>query len=765
MGNGSSYRIKRNLYITVFVVVMLLFVVRVYNAVQRTNYGALILFTDIDVEVSLNYPKQILSPKNDVSYPLTLAFTKNNQVLPSISTYKVILQSPTLLFVDSKGAQVPSEFQFASNSTFIETSIYIRPYLSDIYPRRHVIFAQVLVDGTPALVKPLPIEIQTEPLWFSFFSLTTASLLEVSLVAALVAWIINAVDAGENARKEQEGKRKEQEGKIRDELNDLSALPYLAQMKKVIALKKEADDNHLSAALDDEIERKEGSFSEKEFCRALSDEWRQDTSLAYDEFRTLHTYFFPVGNYKDSMDALGEIIHQISIPQDRALTHISCLMKWWDDFDADARDLVVGALSILSEKSGSSQFSPQELWEDAFKHENRRRLLRDVQIQTIFPQLVDPKTGKPNPIGYRAWSYPAYSSNDETCAWLEKKFSLASNPFGANNFAFRPFYPTGFARPDQWEEFQSPVPQYGQCPLEEDTKALTILMRAEGLPRNEDDRLGMPERQIFPVMVAFEQIASPEPPLAMVTRSAAQAWMDVLASSPDAMLDLPPLEQAALMELLVWAFGSTGTAVNYLKRAGAGNGVAERLLTQKISEFKPAFSPTHLPSNAILISWLKLRPPDLAYTYLIVSVNEIPASARSWWLEHFILLIPTLFENGIVAKVFSSSQIPAALPLSTISLNWSDAQLKTSLASQFDAAMDRDTRKGMGKIIDFRSLFGYNASVGYFETDEATTDKLVNTSCNSLARMLKLGTLLLKNHDKQDGFLFVVELDAILETA
>lgn len=764
----ASYRIKIGLYVFVIIMVGTLFGVRMHNAWQRTNYITKTIFENGDIQISLHHPVKILSAKNDASYPFTLSYYYTGDI-NSPHTYEIFLQSSTLLFVDARGVEIVPRFQFTGDRTFFEQSIYVRPYLSEIYPQRHEINLQAVVNGQIEPNQLTSIEIQAEPMWLSFFSLAAVSLVEISVATALITWIVNAIDASLTARKERVDK-------IREVLNGLSSLSYLEQMDKVYKLEDEVKNDNFDYDIREEIQKIRGRFKEEEFFRALGEQLRKDRLIDFSKAQNLYNLFDPPSENKDCMKALGRILSSDTFPAEEIFPLITAITKLWDRLDTDAKDLMIGALKRLSQKAVLSSISATELQTQVFTTSKKRRLLRDVEIQRIFPQLVDPLKGKPLPLGYDIkWRHFQKSSDDpEIVDWLGN-FSLVSNPFGAGNLKSCPFYPEGSARPDRWEDVLAPFPQRVQCLTQEDAKALNFLMRSECFPKEKVDAQGNqtldPGKQTFPVMVSFGQSSPSEMPLITLTRSTAQTWMEILSFSPDGMLDLLPAEQVALLELLCWNFGSNSIVINLLKQAGQKDNPTDRLLIRKIDEFKTGFSSSHLPQDAILLSWLKVRPPDLNHTFLIIPIDEFPENVRSWWLEQFIPLIPAFFLNGIVIKLFSSSYIPVTIPLSAIRVNWSEPQLKISLNAQFDAAVDKNRRNEMGLRLDFRSLFGFNASVGYFETEEDTTDKLISASHNSLARMLILGNRLLQYHCKSrikdrvsEKYLYVEDLETILKT-
>lgn len=757
------YWVKIALYIIVILVVGSLFGVRVHNTLQKNNYSTETIFQNGDIRVSLHHPVKILSPKNDFSYPLTFSFYYTGDIT-SPHTYEISLQSPTLLFVDSKGAELTPRFQFTSVQTFFEQSVYARPYLSEDYSQKHPIFISVLVDGTLTTIQPKPVEIEVEPRWFSFFSLAASSLLEVSIASALISWAAGAIDVSLSARKEREAARKEQVTKIRESLNSLSSLSYLEQMDKVWKLENEVKNEHLDGEIGEEVKEIKRRFNEEEFFRALGEKLRQNNSPPFSVIERLYNCFYRSKQYIECISVLGGILNQ-STNQENVLSDIKTLMRLWDEFDINAKDLIVGLLKNISTNLIAG-IAGSDLSEKVFNGVNRRRLLRDTEVKTLFSQLFFLP-----PVGYDTkWlQLPNHPVNPKVIDWL-KQHDLVVNPFGASCLKNFPIYPEGSLSPDQWDDFLPHLPQQAQCLTAEDTRVLAFLLRAECLPTKkvgaEGNETVDSRKQFFPVWVSFNQSSTIESPILTVARSAAQAWLDILCFSPDAMLDLVHAEQIALLELLCWASGSNNAVINLLKRDNfRGDNASACLMIKKIEEFKSEFSSAHLPQDPILISWLKVRPPDLNYTYLILPLDEFSLAAHVWWLEQFGSLIPTLFLNGIVTKAFYSSCVPVALPLSTIQLDWSDTRLKTSLNAQFEAAMDRKARYETGVSVDFRALFGSHPLIGYFESEEDTTDKLIAASHNSLACMLTLGNRLLETHCEQEvptPYLSVAELETIL---
>ncbi len=750
------HRIKGWIYGFVIVIVGLLVIVRAYNSLQRITY----LTQQLDgigtgIQVTLNYPEKIPGSKIEASYPLTVTFANPGNLSPS-HTYEFIFESSTLLFTDSKGGEVAPCIQITSAYAFIEKSIYVRPFLAEQYPARHKVFVKVLVDGQEVKPQSDFIEIQNEPIWFSYASLVAASILEISVVLGLAGWIIKTIDEAQSASKELAEKH-------RNELQTMRFLPVLERMRKFMDSEKRIRDKHLEEDISDDFQQIRKSVSDRQFLQALGEQLRHGNANELADVEILYNYFFE--DHKDSILALATILGSSSIVQD-TIPLISAIVKLWDDFDADVKDLIVGALEKLSQKAPLSEISAADLYAHAFINLNRRRLFRDTELQKVFPQLVDSATGKPRPLGYKStWLDVAKpKDNPKVLDWL-KQHALIANPFGWDDLKSSPFYPEGFARPGQWEAFLDPVPLFAHCPTTEDAKPLAFLSRVECLPVRKDDQKDQIEkskRQIFPIWISLEQTSLAQLPLPALAHSAARAWLDILPLCPDALLDLPLSEQQALLELLCWSLSSNDAVIHLLKRSGLEDNTVGQVLTRKISEFENRFSPAHLPQDAVLLSWLKIRPPELNQTYLILSIDDFRFGTHPWWFEPFSSLISTFFLNGIVTKAVASTPVPISLSLLETHMSWSDKQLSLSLEQQFSVAANLEEARIMGVYCCFPELFGPGA------TEEETTKKLVSASHHSLARMLTLGNRLLQSHCEQEvpgKYLTLEELEDILKTA
>jgi len=771
MGN-ALHRAKGWIYGFVMVVVLILVSIRAYNAWQKTTYHTRpIEGVGEGIQISLNYPVKIPGSKIEALYPLTIGFT-NQGDRSQAHTYEFIFESPTLLFTDSEGGEVASQVQITSDYAFIEESIYIRPFLAEQYPGFNRISVKVLLDGEKIETQPDFIEIKNEPLWFSYASLFAASILEVSVVLALLGLIINFIGNAQESQKELMERRNA-------DLQELAARPILEQARRYIDLEQKRIREHWDKELTDELHKKQPVFKEVEFLQDVGRTLREGQVSELTDLVKQYNRFFGVQrkNHQESITALARMIATVetrspTLPlflqtwrsifkkerfaakvSETPLSLITNLIKLWDDFDTDVKDLMIAALDRFSEKDTLSQLPKAELQspdgereqKQIFDPYNRRRLLRSKEISGLFPQLVPP------PPSYdTVWRQPQECQTDpKMLDWLQQH-DFAANPFGCD-LRLYPAYPRSMTRPDQWESFVIFSPQIAICPTLEDVNPLAVLLREECLFA----------LQIFPILISLQQENTTQPPLITLGHAAARSWLDVLSHSPNALLDLSLISQYTLLELLCWSLGSKETLINLLQQNGLEENVAGSVLKRRIAEFENCISSTHPLQNQVLLTWLGIRPPDLKQTGLILCLDGKPPPLAYSWCEHFSPFIPTLFQNKIITKVMASTPIVLSLSLPEIQLSWSDERLGKSLDSQFSAAMDKEVRDVMGKAIRFHELFGPGATEG------ETTHKLIAASGHSLARMLTLGNHLFQKHCEQEvpeKYLTPEELDDILTT-
>ncbi len=721
-------------YIIAMLLAVVLLAARSYNVLQRTIYSTQEIYSvGAGVQIYLSYPARIAGPEIDASYLLVVKYVNRGNAIPApVYPYEIVFEAPTLLFTDSKGGEISPRVQFSGEYGIIQKSIYIRPFPSGQYSSLHRIFIKVLADGKEiTTTQPNFIDIENQPTWLSYINLYA---LDLSILLGLFAFCFTMFNNILSSRKELVGK-------YREEAQKLAALPLLERMRKFIYLKNETRNDKDFAGELQQI-KKTLCGSEREFIRAIGESLQQEKLNELTDVETLHGFFFE--KHKDSISALATLIMSQTLKEPLSL--ISDIVKLWDDFDADAKDLIALALNRYRNKIAIHKFSKKKLESKVFVSPSHRRLLRSEEIRKLFPQL-----GPPSPNYDATWRHLEECQPDsmKMLNWL-KQHGLASNPFGCNPKLY-PAYPENIARPDLWESFVLSPSSIALSSTAEDVFSLAILLRRELLSA----------RQTFPILISLREEDITQSPLVTLARTTSRTWLDILSLSPDALLDLSPMMQEALLELLCWSFGAKETLAYLLQESGLKEDVPGSVLRRKIAEFESHISLTHTPQDQVLLSWLKIRPPDLGQTSLILHLDGNLHPLAYTWLAHFSLLIPLLLHNKITTKAIVASPAPISLSLPSMQLSWSDNQLRVSLFSQFiNAATRAEGDIPEGDPIQFRDLFGLGVS------EEETTEKLIFASRGSLSHMLRLGNQLLQKHcesEKPEKYLSPEELGDILK--
>lgn len=746
-------QVKKGIYIFAASVALLLLGVRAVNVLQKNNYATEPLKnTGSDVQIFLSFPKVIQSSKTETLYPLTITFINQSHPQPAVD-YDFSFESSSLIFTDAAGKDVDQHVKISSDYSSIEKRIFIRSSPSGGYPVRHEINIMVEKGGQPLGTTPETVTIPSESKFFSYFTLIASSILEISIVLGLATLVTKALDDEQKARRDLMDQR-------RAEIQKVMSLPLLVRMRQYLELRDKQRKEQWDEELNDEFVAKQAVFSgpaaEQELLQVVGEylvQGRQneltDLDVLYGRFYTLH---------KQSIDVLANIIRKQDLKEE-PLWLVSQIVMLWDDFDAAVKDLIVVALVLLSQKVDLSKISGDLLKKETFYDNGktkRLRLLRSVELRAVFPQLNTP------PTDYDATWFHQKSpeENPKVSAWLKQHY-LLSNPFGGYDLRDYPFFPSGAHRPDQWPSFLSSTPSFAHCPSAEDVQPLAFRLRNECIQLGEANKTIHIRQNTFPVVVAHIQQTYLQQPLVTLAHAVSQSWLNILPMSPDALLDLPIVSQDSLLNLICWSLGSKYAAINILRQRLPGENAACRLLKSKFSDFNCQFSSTIQPPDVILLSWLRIRPPDMERTFLILVDDERPHSTLGQWFQYFSPLIPHLTLDGVMTKVISSTHLPYANSISTIEFTWFDNDhkaIKRYLDGQFDAAMD-PVEISLGKAISFHELFGPGSS------PEHTTDKLIAASQCSLAQLLRLGNRLFQNHcnaDKPEKYLSPEELDDIL---
>lgn len=744
-----NHQVRKWIYALVVISFLTLIAVRASSGFLRTDYNIQPIYADgAGVAVHVNKPKRILGSKIEASYPVTVTF-ENQAVKPLTHTYEFVFESSSLLFTDIKGDEIAPRLEFENDSSFLQKSFYVRPFLPEQDSNFHVIYVKVAVDGKEIKSAFNSFEIQKTPTLISDASFIAGAILEISILLGLATWMIYALDNTEKFRKSLMERRKA-------DLLELSLLPILDQARQLVDLDQKRASEIWDKNLVDELRRKQLTIREVDFFQAVGVALRADQLSELTDLERQYNFLFgkQKENRKESVLALVKMIEPVrdqnfgksffsrlpdaikksffkeEIESELSLTFK--LIKLWDKFDVDVKDLIITVLAQFPGKNAlaalpkadlqslSDDVSEQKLFDLA----NRRRLLRSEEIRKLFTQIdVHPVSH----FSARGQIQNYEGDSPKTLVWL-KRNDLAANPFGFDPMLY-PLYPPGVARPDEWDIFLKAPPCIAVCPTAEDVYPLAALLR--------DDFLST--EPVFPILIHLQRENFLQAPLVTLAHAAARTWLEILPLSPDALLDLPLVSQQNLLELLCWSAGAKEALIQILQQNGLMDDSSGEVLKRKISSFESYIMPTSVPQDQFLLNWLGIRPAGLDFTCVILCLNGAIHPLVHVWCDHFGSLTHSLFQKKIIAKVIAAPSAIVTLPLSKMELSWSHQQLKNSLVGQFDLAMHPEEKKS-GKFVRFYELFGPG------ENEDVITEKLILASSFSLARMLTLGNRLLQKH-------------------
>ncbi len=232
---------------------------------------------------------------------------------------------------------------------------------------------------------------------FLFWKLIIEYVTSPEVVLGLASFLL-ALNANSFERRQKE---QEQNEIARDQLQKMPSLPVLEQLRKYLELEERSIGESWPDGLVDDLQQLQNSFPERNFLQAVSECLRQGKSNELVDIEKLYNRFFEnhkdFDKHKNSISALAKIITQ-QLSNHDSLSIVSDIVKLWDDFDADVKDLIVEAMIRLNvelvqfKQPDLSQLAKADLYKNVFYDDNRRRLLRFDELRRIFSQLDPPPT-------------------------------------------------------------------------------------------------------------------------------------------------------------------------------------------------------------------------------------------------------------------------------------------------------------------------------------------------------------------------------------
>ena len=322
---------------------------------------------------------------------------------------------------------------------------------------------------------------------------------------------------------------------------------------------------------------------------------------------------------------------------------------------------------------------------------------------------------------------PQIPEHQPLSSWLDKHM-LSRSPFGPGSLRLDELLLRSWLPPQGWATITSERPTLIWSPDDEDRTAVALML---------EYHVQTVFKHVFPATIVLPPLANFSNPtdsaITYVTRAIGDAWTRFVAFNPEVYLNLPKNHAALLASLLNWAnWGFEGLRLALIEDeldpdTDLGGAVVESLYHTLHS-----VSPQVL-TNARLEAWLRLRPPDLSHTFLILNCQDQQNSTvPQEQFKDIIALSTELAAAGIVLKALAPFSLPKIPPImDPVTLTWSDANLDQMLKKRMFLASQALEHIG--------ELFGP-------VPDPDANLILVEKAQGSLSRMLYLGRKLLMKH-------------------
>lgn len=221
-------------------------------------------------------------------------------------------------------------------------------------------------------------------------------------------------------------------------------------------------------------------------------------------------------------------------------------------------------------------------------------------------------------------------------------------------------------------------------------------------------------------------------------RAMASAWLDLLASNPDAWFELATRERALLAEFLTWGAGGWPQVELALlqRREPDQQSWTGRAFWQALSDLSARASQNRLePDAGKVLRWMALRPMRVDGSYAIVILRLAVAGSPPYSPAVFLDIKPDLELARVVLKLILAPEAGATegFPVrGLVDLCWSDGQLLQVIQARVLAA----TRGDKPTLSD---LFAHEP---FPEADRRLAEK----AQGSLSTLFRIGNTVLSAH-------------------
>jgi hypothetical protein len=749
-----------------------------YTAVQRAE--------NCPLQVVVTYPRQLLLPvANTPQQPLLIQVANAQNVEYTISLSK----ADWFLLYDQDGNIISSHWDGTGDAVF---TAVVKTYPDSMAsPEKHQIELTETGNQFSCVVDLGEISVETVSnsrwrLAFGIFARNIA--LPLGLLSAIAGWVVSYL--GKETDK-LDASFREKMGKLATEfLSDpLYAVEQCVELRRLVDKKSLGSDAEKElvrvvrslvsprgvgrllkqigefANQKDQIRLMSALASIVTFHEVFAADLNQDTGTdrIFLALEQIHSYFSEQRNLtlldasthpreiligkrnlppfvKAPIERFGEWRKQRRISKAKKV--IEQLLGIWDEQDVYSADFVIYGLNKFQNIDSISTFLKDAIQ----KSPKRRRLMRYKSLAWLGDSLEPyewPPLRATEPIRYSALN-----------RWFASKPVINANPFEPSPRADALLLDSRLKishQPEGWEILANNHSGVFASSCYEDLLSAALLLQ--------DFFQDTLFQSVFPILLEYSDEWQESDLLAVLAHRAAETWLEFLAYSPDAYLDMYPEERRALASWFCWHCGSVKIAVERLRQrlfhvwsdAHEEKKVTEKkkageLLLDFLKESESPYSKDSPPSGGQFLEWLNIRPFGIEQTVILLLSGEQLPEAITRSIENYQ---ESFSQRHIVLKQFS---LEKDISLErAFQIKWSKEQLKQILAVRIDLV------SGGRKC--FTELF----EISRFDATDYD-EQLAEKARGSFHRMLALGLKILFHHAQHyphEPFLLPEDFSAI----
>ncbi len=726
-------------------------------------------------ELHISYPVEVRTePQGEAGRALTL-WLVDTQAMTHTATYTVALRHRgQLVFTDAQGQPVLPEVVLTVQRTL---SPQVRLFVSSLplvetEPTTTLdLVVQAEDVAQPEELAPLTLALESrQAAWWRLFRVRLLG--DTALLLSLIGVLGTVISIFLNFRKQLvEEERARQKREVEEERVRIEQ--EAAELRRRVQTVREAIRANplrgVALALDLEHDARPGAQQD-----LLRQEWPDvrytvDTqqlmqqvnaelqaSTATPDYIEQHTSrllrdvarFFDGERLGERMHSLHTLLSEPELPTlslEQIQQAIQAAFWFWREYGDDIDELVIRSLVRVSRWQRDEHSGEAELFAAFQTFDNRRDLLRYPRLKHIAPRFEEAFSYTLPTL----WQRPPPAESDRMQSWLELQPAFQRHPFRLGMFEQDSPLLTSWVPPEQWGVVSGPEPALvvGSVP---DRAAAAVMLRHELRP---GEMVPQPNPAVFAVWVPVPSVLqwagyAWDDWLRSFAHTVASMWIDILSDAPDVLLDLDVLDQVQLVSLLAWSRGSVRALLLWLEQTRLQDDAQGRKFLRQMHEVFGPQPQIEEPRHATLLHWVRLRPPLLPYTYLLLDLQISDAAAQlSSHLDSLLHLMAYLSGTDVFVKLFAPPLPDVMLPVGVaqVPLRWNDTSLRAMLRARLG-------------FTDFGMLFGPALP----DADQ----RLLDCAAGSLGKLLELGYAILERHIQRDSnpdqFLYAEDLEHVL---